>query len=175
MLWCFTSTLILSLYFSSLHIWFTYNEMCMCMIYIQLNVRFCAYCANSCMKYSLGVSNFLEENSSLALSIVFLYLFALFTSEGFLIFPCNSLKLCIRVAYLSFSCLPFTSLLLTAICKASLDNHFAFLHFFFLGMVLITASCTISGTSIYTSSGTISDLIPWIYLSLPLYNHRDFI
>ena len=37
--------------------------------------------------------------------------------------------------YLSFSPLPFTSLLFTAICKASSDNLFAFLHFFFLGMV----------------------------------------
>ena len=32
----------------------------------------------------------------------------------------------------------------SAICKALSDNHFAFLHFFFLGMVLITASCTVS-------------------------------
>ena len=30
----------------------------------------------------------------------------------------------------------FASLLFTAICKASSDNHFAFLHLFFLGMVL---------------------------------------
>ena len=35
-----------------------------------------------------------------------------------------------------------------SICKASSDNHFAFLHFFFLGMVLITASYTMSQTSI---------------------------
>ena len=38
--------------------------------------------------------------------------------------------------YLSFSPLFFTTLLFTAICKASSDSHFAFLHFFFLGMVL---------------------------------------
>ena len=56
--------------------------------------------------------------------------------------------------YLSFSPLPFTSLLFTAICKASADNHFAFLHFFFLWMVLITASCTMSRTSVHSSSGT---------------------
>ena len=49
--------------------------------------------------------------------------------------------------YISFSPLPFTSLLFSAICKASSDNHFAFLHFYFLGMVLITASCTMSWTS----------------------------
>ena len=30
--------------------------------------------------------------------------------------------------------------LLSAICKAASDNHIAFLHFFFLGMVLVTAS-----------------------------------
>ena len=44
--------------------------------------------------------------------------------------------------YPSFSPLPFTSLLFSAICKASSDKHFVFLHFFFLGMVLITASST---------------------------------
>ena len=39
------------------------------------------------MKGSLGISNFLEENSSLSHSIVFLYFFALITEEGFLISP----------------------------------------------------------------------------------------
>ena len=57
--------------------------------------------------------------------------------------------------YLSFSPLPLASLLFSAICKASSDNHFAFLHFFFLGMVLITASCTVSWTSVRNSSGTL--------------------
>ena len=37
-----------------------------------------------------------------------------------------------RWVYLSFSPLPLASLLFSAICKASSDNHFAFLHFFFL-------------------------------------------
>ena len=72
--------------------------------------------------------------------------------------------------YLFFSPLPFASLPFTAICKASSDNHFAFLHFFFLGIVWIPASCTMSGNSVHSSSDTLSDLIPWIYLSLPLYN-----
>ena len=48
------------------------------------------------------------------------------------------------------------SLLSIAICKTSSYNHFAFLHFVFLGMVLITASCTITRTSIHSSSGTLS-------------------
>ena len=79
-----------------------------------------------------------------------------------------------RWIYLSFSPLPFASLLYSAICKASSDNHFAFLHFFFLGMVLITGSCTVLQTSVHSFSETLSDLIPWIYLSLPLYNHKRF-
>ena len=48
------------------------------------------------------------------------------------------------------------SLLFSAICQASSDNHFSFLLFFFFGMVWITASCTMSQTSIHSSSGTLS-------------------
>ena len=66
--------------------------------------------------------------------------------------------------YLSFSPLPLASFLFSAIYKASSDNHFAFLYFFFLEMFLVTAS----------SSGTLSDLIPCIYLSLPVYNRKRF-
>ena len=92
----------------------------------------------------------------------FLPLFAIFWNSAF------------KWEYLSFSPLPFLSLHFTAICKASSDKHFAFLHFFLLGMVLITASCTMSQTYIHNSSGTLSDLIPWIYLSLPLYKCKGF-
>ena len=53
-------------------------------------------------------------------------------------------------------CLPLTSLLFSAICKASSDNYFALLHFLFWGMVLITASCTMSWTSVHSSLGTLS-------------------
>jgi len=89
--------------------------------------------------------------------------------------PCYALELCIQMVYLSFSPLPLASLLFVTICMASSDNHYAFLHFFFLGMVLIPASYTVSQSSIHSSSGTLSirsDLIPWIYLSLLLYNRK---
>ena len=49
------------------------------------------------MKHSLGISNFLEEISSLSHSDVFLYFFALIAEEGFLISPCYSLELCIQI------------------------------------------------------------------------------
>ena len=44
------------------------------------------------MKCSLGTSDFLEKISSLSYSVVFLYLFALITEEGFLISSCYSLE-----------------------------------------------------------------------------------
>ena len=108
------------------------------------------------MKCSLGISNFLKEISSLSHSIVFFYFFALITEEGFLISPCYSLKPTFKWVYLSFSPLLLASLLFTAICKTSSDSHLAFLHFFFLGMVLIPFSCAMSQTSIHSSSGTLS-------------------
>jgi len=76
--------------------------------------------------------------------------------------------------YLSFSPLFSASFLFTTICKAYPGSHFAFLHFFFLGIVLIPVTCTMSQTSVHSSSGTLSDLIPWIYFSFPLYNHKWF-
>ena len=62
------------------------------------------------MKCSLGISNFLEEISSLSRSIVFLYFFALITDEAFLISPCYSLKLCIQmgISFLFFVAFSFS-------------------------------------------------------------------
>ena len=110
------------------------------------------------MKCSLGISNFLEEISSLSRSIVFLYFFALITEEGFLISPWNS---AFKWVYLSFSPLLLASLLFTAICKASSDSHFAFLLFFFLGMVLILSPVQChEPPSIVHQALCLSDLIP---------------
>ena len=105
------------------------------------------------MKCSLGISNFLEEISSLS------HFF-------FFFFPSISLHWSLRKAFLSllailwnsaFRCLylSFSPLLFTAICKASPDSHFAFLHFFSMRMVLIPVSCTMSRTSFHSSSGTL--------------------
>jgi len=100
--------------------------------------------------------NFLEEISGLSHSVVFLYFFALIAEEGFLISPCILWNSAFRCLYLSFSPFLFASLLMTAICKASPDSHFAFLHVFSTGTVLIPVSCTMSRTSIHSSSGTLS-------------------
>ena len=108
------------------------------------------------MKCSLGISNFLEEISSLSHSIVSLYFFALIAEKVFLTSSCYSLELCIPMGISFLFSFSFTSLLLIAICKASSDNHFSFMHFFSLGMVLIPASCTVSQTSTQSSSGSLS-------------------
>ena len=67
--------------------------------------------AHLCMKYSLAVSNFLDDISSLSCSVVFLYFFALIAEEGFLISPCYSLELCIQMFISFFSPLLFASFL----------------------------------------------------------------
>ena len=75
--------------------------------------HFCPLLCPSLMKYSLGISNFLEEISRLSHSIVFLYFFALITEEGFLISPYYSLELCIEMDFpfpLCFSLLFFSHL-----------------------------------------------------------------
>ena len=79
------------------------------------------------MKCSLGISDFLKEVSSLSHSIVFLYFFALITEEGFVSLLPILWNSAFKWVYLSFPPLLFTSPLLTAICKASSDSHFAFL------------------------------------------------
>ena len=91
------------------------------------------YCAHLCMKCSFGISNVLEEISSLSHSCIplhwslreaFLSLLAILWNSAF------------KRVYLSFSPLPLGSLLFPAICKASSDTHFAFFFSFafpFLG------------------------------------------
>ena len=129
------------------------NIFCFCLSWVHtISVL---YWAHLCMKCPLCISNFLEEIPSLSHSIVFLYFFALITDEGFLISPCYTLELCIPM-HISFLFPICFSLLFTAICKAFSDSHFAIFHFFFLGMVLIPVSCTMSRSSVQSSSGTLS-------------------
>ena len=96
------------------------------------------------MKCSLGISHFLEESSSLSHSVVFLYIFALIAEEGFLISPFYSLELCIQMGISFLFSFAFRFSSCHSYCKASPDSHFAFLHFFSMGMVLIPVSCTMS-------------------------------
>ena len=126
------------------------------------------------MKCSPGISNFLEEISSLSHSIVFLISLHWSMRKAFLSLLAILWNSEFKWIYLSFPPLPLASLLFWAICKALSNIHFAFLRFFSLGMILITASCTMPRTSARSSSGTLSDLIPWISLSFLLCNRKRF-
>ena len=94
------------------------------------------------LKRSLVFPILLFSSISLHCSLwkTFLSLFAILWNSAF------------RCVYLSFSLLPFASLLFWAICKASSDDHFVFSAFLFHGM--ITTACTMLQSSIHSSSGT---------------------
>ena len=112
-------------------------------------------CAHICMNFPLISPIFLKRSlvfpllfSSVSLhhslKMAFLSLLAILWNSTF------------SWTYLSFSPLLFASLLSSTIFKTSSDNHFAFLHFFFFEMILVTASCTVLQTSVHSSSGTLS-------------------
>ena len=61
--------------------------------------------------------------------------------------------------YLTFFSFPLASLLSSTVRKAFSDNHFASLHFFSFGMLLVTGSCTMLWTSIDSSSGTLKKVV----------------
>ena len=124
------------------------------------------------MKYSLGISNFLEI-FTLSYSIVFLYSFALITEEGFLISPCYSLECCIQLALSSLSHLPLASFHFSAIWKASSDNHFAFLCFFLGDSLDHHLLCNVMKLDPHFFRNLFIKLNP-LNPSLQLYNHKEF-
>ena len=112
------------------------------------SLSFFFFFVHFCRKYSLDVSNFLEEISSLSHSIVFLYFFVLLTLEGFLISPCYSLELYIWMdrSFLFSSDFHFSSQLFVK------PPQITILPLFFLGMILITASLCILSIVLLTLS-----------------------
>ena len=99
------------------------------------------------------VSNFFEEISS------FPFCFCLFLCIDHLRRLSNFSLLFIGTLHSDGFIFPFLlclSCLVSAICKSSSGNHFAFLNFFFSWVVLIMASCTMLWTSLHSSSGSLS-------------------
>ena len=108
------------------------------------------------MKCSLGISNFLEEISSLSHSIVFLYFFALITEEDFLISPCYSLELCIQMGISLLFSISFCFSSFLSYLEALLRQPFCLFAFLFLGDGL--SSCllyNVMNFSVHSSSGTL--------------------
>ena len=120
------------------------------------SIPFLSLLHHLCMKCFLGISKFLEETIVFFIYCFLLFLCIVHVGRLFLSLLTILWKSEFRWVCLSSSPLPFASLLFSAICKASSVNHFAFLYFYFLGIILITASCRILQTSIHSSSGTMS-------------------
>ena len=127
------------------------------------------------MKFSLAISNFLGEISSLSNSIVFFYFFALITEEGFLsLFPIlqNSafkwdvfpFLLCLLLFFFSQLFLRSTQMTVLPFCISFSWGW---------SSSLPPVQCH-RPPSIVLQGLCLSDLIPWIYLSHPLYNHKGF-
>ena len=91
--------------------------------------------------------------------------------KNFFISSCYSLELCIQMGIFSLFSIAFW---FSSQLKDLLRQPFCLCVCVCVWMVLITASCTMLQTSIHSSSDTLSDLIPWIHLSPPLYNHKGF-
>ena len=117
------------------------------------------------------------SSASLGLShsIVFLYFFAMITEEGFLISPCYSLELCIQMGvYLSFSPLPFASLLFSAICKACSSILRSCISFSWGWSWSLPPVWCHEPPTIVVQALCLSDLTRWVCLSVPRHNHKRF-
>ena len=127
------------------------------------------------MKCSLGISNFLDEISSLSPSIVFLYFFALNAEEGFLIsllfFGTLHSNGFIFPFLLCLSLLFFSQLFVRPPQKIILPHCISFSCGW--SWSLPPVQCH-EPLFIVLQAVCLSDLIPWMYLSLPLCNHKGF-
>jgi len=127
------------------------------------------------MKCSLGISNFLEGTSSLSHSVIFLCFFFFFWSlrRAFLSLLAILWNSAFQWIYLSFSPLPFTSLLFSAFVRPP-RQPFCLFALLFLGDGLDPCLPYNVMNLCHSSSVTLLDLISWICLSLALYNHKGF-
>ena len=145
------------------------------------SIPFLFFVVSFVVKCFLGISNFLDENSSLSHSIISLYFFDyslkgsffyLFIFWSLLAILWNSAFKCV---YLSFSPLPFLFFFSQLFVRPPLTTiltcciSFSWRWFWSLPPVQYHEP-----PSIVLQALCLSDLIPWIYLSLPLYIHKGF-
>ena len=123
------------------------------------------------MKCSLGINNFLKEISSPSYSVVFLYFFALIPEEGFLISPYCSLELCIQmsISFLFSFAFSFSSQLFVRPQTTILPFCISFSWRWSWSLTPIQCHEPLSKV---LQALSLADLIPWIYLSLLLYNRN---
>ena len=125
------------------------------------------------MKCFLGISNFLEEISSLSHSTIFLYFFGLWGRLFY--FSWLFFGTLFQWIYLSFSScfllLFFSQLFVRTLQTTILRYCMSFSWVW--SSSLSPVECH-EPPSIILQALCLSDLIPWVYFSLPLYNHKGW-
>ena len=134
------------------------------------------YHVHPCMKYFLDMSNYLEESSSPSHSIIFFYFFALFILEGLLFSSCYPLELCIQlgISFPFLLCLLFLFFPQLSVMPpqtTTLPSCISFPWRWFWSLHPVWCY-KLPSTVLWVLR--LSDLIPWIYLSFPLYTHKGF-
>ena len=126
------------------------------------------------MKCSLGMSNFLEEISSLSHSIVFLYFFVLIPEQDFLISPCYSLEICIQmgISFLFTFGFLFSSQLFVRPPQTAILLYWISFSWGW-SQSLPPVQCH-EPLSIVLQALCLSDLIPWILFLTSTYNCKRF-
>ena len=123
---------------------------------------------------SFGISNFLEEISSLSHSNIFLYYSALITEEVFLISPCY-LELSIQMGISFLFSFAFTFSSSQLLVRPPQTTVLLFCSTFSWGWCwsLSPIRCH-EPPCIVLQALCLSDLISWIHLSLLLHNSKEF-
>ena len=126
------------------------------------------YCAHLCMKCSLGISNFLEEISSLSHSVVFLYFFALITEEDFFYLSLLFFGILHSNGYIFPFLLCFLLLFFSQLFVSPPKTAILLFSFLFLGdgldpFLLYNVN---ESLSIVYQALCLSDLVPSLYISL---------
>ena len=103
------------------------NLLCFC----EVHTISVLYCAHLCINVPLVPLIFLKRFLVFPILLFSSISFHCSLKKAFLS-PCCSLELCIQMGIPFLSPLPFTSLLFSAIWKASSDSHFVFFAFLFL-------------------------------------------
>ena len=116
------------------------------------------------MKCYFGISHFLEEISSLPHSFVFLYLFALIAEEGFLSLLAILWNSAFKWEYLLFS----FAFHFSSIHRPPQTTILSFCISFPRGWSWSLPPVQCHEPPSIVLQALLSDLIPWIYLSLPL-------
>ena len=125
---------------------------------VSVLTTFALYHACPFKKCSLDISNFLEEISSISHSTVFLYFFFIvhLRRPSYLYLFFYGTLHSVRYIFPFLPCFVLLFFPQLFVKPPQIISHFAFLHFFLFGVILVTTSCTRLRNSVHSASVTLS-------------------